>query len=349
MVVGGVFAAGASASGGAANPPKAGGAGGVVTLHALGGQLSLPGAIRTGGGNGGNAPPGVKAGAGGPGGSVDLVGTPIDPIAGITTDGGDAGSSNNTDLMGNGGAGGSVHAWSETPVFGGLRSISTAGGAGAPPGVDGAQLQDSGPTGLSVDATGRLSFTSQSPAAQGFNILRSVAGAPATVVLTTTSTSSLTLPATPMCQPVTYQVVAFQNAVGWTSPATAPVAWTRQPSATQRCTDAPSLLHSTKVVLKQANLKKKKGAMSFVVKTNGIGTIAATATSKGVKKPLAVATIPIAKTGSLTIKLKLDLKPKLKFKLVKGHQVARVSVKLVATAPTGSSKTSITVPVEVRK
>ena len=63
-------------------------------------------------------------------------------------------------------------------VFGGLRSISTAGGAGAPPGVDGAQLQDSGPTGLSVDATGRLSFTSQSPAAQGFNILRSVAGAP---------------------------------------------------------------------------------------------------------------------------------------------------------------------------
>ena len=40
--------------------------------------------------------------------------------------------------------------------------------------------------------------------------------------------------------------------------------------------------------------------MSFVVKTNGLGTITATATSKGVKKPLAVATIPIAKTGAFT-------------------------------------------------
>ncbi len=347
---GGVFANGASASGGATNPPDFGGAGAVVTIHATAGPLSLGSPIRTSGGNGGNAPAGAKAGVGGAGGAVDLVGTPIDPLAGIVTDGGDGGSSNNnTDLMGNGGAGGSVHAWSETPIFGGLRSISTAGGAGAPPGVDGAQLQDSGPTGLSVDTTGRLSFTSQSPAAQGFNILRSLAGAAATVVLTTAGTSALTVPATAMCQPVTYQVVAFQNAVGWTSPATAPVAWTRQPSATQRCTDAPSLIQNRKVVLKQANLKKKKGAMSFVVQTNGIGTIAATATSKGVKKPLAVAAIPIAKAGTLTIKLKLDLKPKLKFKLVKGHQVARVSIKLVAAAPTGSSKTSITVPVEVRK
>ena len=45
---------------------------------------------------------------------------------------------------------------------------------------------------------------------------------------------------------------------------------------------------------------------------------------------------PDRKAGSLTIKLKLDLKTKLKFKLGQGSsQVARVSVKLVAAAPTG--------------
>ena len=107
------------------------------------------------------------------------------------------------------------------------------------------------------------------------------AGAPATVVLTTTSTSSLALPADDLCQPVTYQVRCVPERGRLDLAATAPVAWTRQPSATQRCTDAPSLLHSTKVVLKQTNLKKKKGAMSFVVKTNGIGNVAATATYEG--------------------------------------------------------------------
>ena len=176
-----------------------------------------------------------------------------------------------------------------------------------------------------------------------------VAGAAPTLVLTTLGTSALALPATALCAPVTYQVLAFQNAVGWVSPVTTPVAWTRQPSSKQRCTDAPALTHDTKVVLKQSRLKKNKGAMSFVVQANGIGNISATATTKGAKKPLATATIPIAKAGTLTIKLKLDLKTKLKFKKVKGHQVARVSVKLVAAAPAGSSKTSITVPVEVRK
>jgi hypothetical protein len=349
-ILGGVYTGGGNASGGASNPPMAGGAGGVVTLHASVGALSLASPIRTSGGNGGNAPNGVKAGPGGPGGSVDLVGSPIDPIAGIATDGGDAGSSNSTDTRGTGGNGGFVHAWSETNVFGGLRSVSTSGGSGAPPGLDGAELQDSAPSGLAVDpATGLLSFTSQSPNAQGYQVLRSIAGAAATSILTTGTTSKIAVPAPALCTPVTYQVVAFRSDVGWTSPPTAAVAYTRQPSATQKCTDAPSLIHSKTVVLKLKNLTKKKGSVSFVVQTNGLGTVTATATSKGVKKPLAVATLPAARAGALTVTLKLDLKSKLTYKTVKGHQVARVSVKLVAVAPSGSSKTSITVPVEVRK
>jgi hypothetical protein len=349
-VLGAIVATGGNSSGGAFNPPMTGGPGNTVSLRATAGPLSLGAPIRTGGGNGGNAPNGVKAGSGGAGGSIELVGTPIDPIAGISSEGGDGGYSNSTDTRGTGGAGGTLHAWSETNVFGGLRSVSTAGGSGAPPGVDGAQLLDSGPTALSVDATGLLSFTSQSPYAEGYDVYQSIAGAPATLVLTTRSTSHVAVPPVALCQAVTYDVTAFQSAVGWTSPPTAPVAFLRQPSATQKCSDAPSLSHGTKaVLLKAANLKKHKGVFSFVVQTNGMGAIAATATTKGGKKPIGTAAITAAKAGALKVTIKLDPKAKLTYKKVKGRKIARVSVKLVAAAPTGSSKTSITVSVEVRK
>ena len=125
-ILGGVFANGMNASGGA--PGRRGGAGANVSLRATAGPLALSGSIRTSGGNGGNAPAGVKAGAGGSGGSLDLVGTPIDPILGISTEGGDGGFSNSVDNRGVGGAGGALHAWSETNIFGTLRAISTAGG-----------------------------------------------------------------------------------------------------------------------------------------------------------------------------------------------------------------------------
>jgi hypothetical protein len=352
-ILGGVFANGANASGGA---PWGGGAGSNVTLHAIAGPLALSAPIRTNGGNGGNAPTGVKAGAGGFGGSVDLVGTPIDPIAGISTEGGDGGFSNSADNRGVGGNGGSVHAWSETNIFGTLRSISTAGGGGAPPGVDGAQLQDSGPTGLAVDATGLLSFSSKSPSAEGYRVVRTLGDA-AAAILTTRLTSRIALPPVDVCTPVTYQVQAFQSAVGWTSPLTPAIPFLRQPSATQRCTDAPALTRDSKVVVKQTTLTKAKGSLAFVVQTNGLGSVTATATIKGGKKPLAVTVVPLAKAGAFSVTLKLDQKVKLKYvqpKKKKGKKkappaVARFSVKLVATAPSGKATTSITVPVEVRK
>ena len=359
-ILGGVFANGQSASGNAAG---AGGAGANVSLHASAGPLSLSGVIRTGGGNGANAPSGTKAGPGGAGGALDLVGTPIDPIAGISTDGGDGGFSNDTDHRGAGGNGGSVHAWSETGIFGTLRSISTSGGSGVAPGIDGAELQDSGPTGLSVDANGLLTFTSQSPAAEGFHVIQTLGNA-ATTVLTTRSTSHVAVPAVAICTPVTYQVQAFQSVVGWTSPLTAAVPFLRQPSATQKCTDAPALLHSSTVKIKLSALSKNKGSLSFTVQANGVGTVSASATTKGTKAPIAVATIPLAKAGAFTVTLKIDKKTKLQYKLVKQKQkkkkskgkkkskpqlVAHVAVTLVAAAPAGKATTSITVPVEVQK
>jgi hypothetical protein len=345
--VGAVDAYGGTASGGSSTP---GGPGNIVTLHATAGPLALSAPITTAGGNGANAASGIKAGPGGAGGVIDLVGTPIDPIAGISSEGGDGGFSNSTDNRGVGGAGGVIHAWSQTNIFGGLRSVSSAGGSGSPPGVDGVQLLDSAPTALSIDPTGLVSFTSQSASAEGYSIYQSIAGAPATLALTTKSTAHVAVPPVALCQPVNYTVVAFQSAEQWISAVDGPVAFLRAPSATQKCTDAPSLLHGTKSVLvKTSNLKKHKGVISFVVQTNGMGSIAATATTKGAKKPIGSATIVAKKAGSLKITLTLDPKSKLTYKLVKGRQIARVSVKLVAAAPTGSSKTSITVPVEVRK
>jgi hypothetical protein len=351
-ILGGVYAYGASASG---NAPYPGGSGADVILHASGGSLSLSAPVRTSGGSGGNAPGGVKAGPGGAGGSLDLVGTTIDPIAGINTEGGDGGFSNNADNRGVGGPGGAIHAWSETRVTEALRAISTAGGGGSPPGPDGAQLQDSGPTGLLVDAAGLLSFTSQSPSAEGYRVVRTIADA-VTTVLTTRSTSRLAVPAVDLCVPVAYQVQAFQSAVGWTSPLTAAVSFTRAPSATQRCTDAPTLTHAKTVVVKQKSLAKAKGSFSFGAQSNGIGTVTATATTKGAKKPIGVATIVLTKPGAFGITLKLDPKVKLQYKQPKKKKgkkkrppaVAKISVKLIAAAPSGKATTSITVPVEVR-
>lgn len=350
---GGVFASGASASGAA---PYPGGSGANVSLHATSGPLALSGTIRTSGGTGGNAPGGVKAGPGGSGGSLDLVGTPIDPILGISTEGGDGGFSNSTDNRGVGGPGGVVHAWSETNIYNALRAISTAGGSGAPPGVDGAQLEDSGPTGLAIDSSGLLSFTSQSPNAEGYRVIQTLGDAVAPI-LTTKATSHIALPAVALCTPTSYQVQAFQSIVGWTSPLTPAVAFLRQPSATQRCTDAPSLTSAKIVIVKQKSLTKAKGSFSFVVQTNGLGSLTASATTKGANKPVAEGTFTLATSGSIKVTLKLDPKLKLQFKQPKKKKgkkrrppaVAHISVKLVAAAPSGKATTSITVPVEVRK
>jgi hypothetical protein len=355
-ILGGVYTFGGSASGGAMSPAGGGGAGGDVALHASAGPLSLSAPIRTNGGNGGNAPAGFKAGSGGPGGAVDLVGTPIDPIAGISSEGGDGGFSNDTDHRGAGGAGGLVHAWSETNVSGsGLRSISTAGGSGVPPGVDGAQLQDSGPTGLSIDVNGLISFTSQSPSAEGFRVIRTLGDAVA-VVLTTRTTARVALPPLDVCVPVTYQVQAFQSVVGWSSPLTPAVPYIRQPSATQKCTDAPTLTHSGTVLVKATSLTKAKGTFSFEVQSNGVGAVTATATSKGVKTPIVVTTGPGVKPGSYKVVVKIDKTQKLAYKQQKKKKgkkkrppaVAKLAVTLVAAAPSGKATTSITVPVEVR-
>ena len=124
----------------------------------------------------------------------------------------------------------------------------------------------------------------------------------------------------------------------------------RQPSPTQKCTDAPSLVHGTRSVAREGRgPQEAQGHFSFVVQTNGLGAITATATTKGAKKPIGTATATAAKAGACRITLKLDPKLKLRYTLVKGRQVARVSVKLVAAAPTGTSKSTITVAVEVRK
>ena len=218
------------------------------------------------------------------------------------------------------------------------------------------QLHDAAPTGLAVASTGILSFTSQSPSAEGYRIVQTVGDA-ATPILTTRATSGIVPPAVALCTPVAYQVQAYQSAVGWTSPLTPAVPFLRQPSATQRCTDAPALMHSGKLVLKQKSLAKSKGALSFVVQTNGLGSVTATATMKGAKKPLATALVPLTKTGAFKVALKLDQKMKLKYvqpKKKKGKKkrppaVAKFSVNLVAAAPSGKATTSITVPVEVRK
>ena len=167
-----------------------------------------------------------------------------------------------------------MHAWSETNVAGsGLRSISTAGGSGVPPGVDGAQLQDSGPTGLSIDANGLISFTSQSPSAEGFRVIRTLGDAitrrPHDARDGARRAARRSMSA---CRSPT-RCRHSRASSGWNSPLTPAVPYIRQPSATQKCTDAPTLTHTGTVLVKQKDLTKAKGSFSFVVQSNGVGAI----------------------------------------------------------------------------
>ena len=77
--------------------------------------------------------------------------------------------------------------------------------------------------------TALLSFTSRSPDAEGYRVLRSVAGgAPDARRSTTTATSGIKR-LRPACTPVTFTVVAFHTGVGWTSDA--PAAGPLRPAA----------------------------------------------------------------------------------------------------------------------
>ena len=284
-ILGGVFANGANATGGA---PWGGGAGANVTLHAIAGPLALLGADPDERRQRRQRAGGVKAGAGGPGGSVDLVGTPIDPIAGISTEGGDGGTSNNADNRGVGGNGGSdarvvgdEHLRTPALDLDSRRRRRAARrrrrpAAGLRP--DRARGRPDGPAQLQLEEPVRRGLPGHPHAGRrGRADPDDTSPRRASRLPPVDALRSGQLPGAGVPERGRLDIAAhprrFRSSASRRRPSAAPM---RRRSA-----------RDSKVIVKRSTLAKAKGALVFTVQTNGLGSVTATASTKGAKKPLA--------------------------------------------------------------
>jgi hypothetical protein len=328
LAIGGALDSSGSDANGNFDPPWNGGNGGPLVLRAAIGTLSLGGNATSAGGTGGNDPVNGKlGGTGGIGGNVQVITQALGPIVSLSSEGGDGGDYGVD--QGPGGAAGSILAWTDAPLFNDQQEVTSDGGNGNPTGQAGQMRQDSSPTAPLIDAaTGVLSFTSRSPDADRYQVLRSIAGAPAQPVLVTTHTSGLKPPA-PLCEPVTFTVVAIDDAVSWTSDPSPALTYRRQPSAKQTCSQAPHIA--------SAELLRTGSVVAVRVRTTGVGKLEATLAHATHK--LAVLTIDLKRAGHETLRLHLPA----------GRRHGRYVVRVETTSPDGSRHTTTTLTLEIAR
>ncbi|MEZ5100395.1 MAG: hypothetical protein R3C15_11470 [Thermoleophilia bacterium] len=324
LTLGGVVSSLGSDGTGNVDPARNGGPGGPIALRASGGTLAIGSTVRTSGGSGSqNSTPGQRGGTGGAGGAIEIVAMGIGNVGAIVAEGGDGGDFG--DDQGAGGNGGTIRVWSDAPLFDDKKVVSTSGGNGSAglAGLDGAKVQQTSPSTLALGSDGTLSFTSNSPSAEGYRILRSVNGGPAEVFFEGTATSGIRADG-PICVPVTFTAIAFNSAVGWTSAGSQPVSFTAQPSATQACNQAPTV-SATKKQLRFALTKLRKARWKLTVPFTSAGL-----TSK----------LSFRLVGTKTVKVKKKLK-KVPVVLLRGD---------AATAPgAGAATLPLTLPKAARK
>jgi hypothetical protein len=197
----------------------------------------------------------------------------IGPVASLSSAGGDGGDYGAN--QGPGGNAGAIFAWTNAPLFDDQQLVTSDGGNGNPTGLGGGQHQDASPSGLTIEpSTGILSFTSHSPDASGYEVMRSQQGVAPVVVTSTTLTSDLR-PSAPMCVPVTFTVVAVNNAEQWTSDPSGSVSYVRQPSTKQTCSQAPKITAVGKPKSAAGRLRRSGWAATVLVRSSGIGTLQA--------------------------------------------------------------------------
>jgi hypothetical protein len=246
-----------------------------VTLDAFTGTLTVDNNASAQGGSGGTSTvSGALGGIGGNGGEIVVAAHAIGELASLSSAGGAGGDYG--DVQGPGGTGGEILAWTNAPIFNSQQLVSSDGGDGNPTGTAGDQDQNSSPTAPTITASGALSFTSQSPQAQSYRVLMSVGSAAPVTALNTAATSGLQ-PTAPLCQPVSFTVVAVSpTAYGWVSDPSPAVAYTRQPSATQTCSDASAIDSGTSYKISLRSLRRAHWVAALAIKTSGIGQLQAT-------------------------------------------------------------------------
>ncbi len=339
LSVGADIDADGSDAGGQSDPPFNGGNAGSLTLRAALGTLSLGGNASAEGGAGGNPNKGALGGTGGAGGQTLVVIHALGALASLSSAGGQGGDYG--DSQGPGGRGGALLAFTNAPIFNDQELVSSDGGDGNPTGAAGQQVQDQSPTApVIVPSTGALSFTSQSPQAQRYQVLMSVAGGAAVPVLTTAHTTGLH-PKAPVCEPVTFTVQALDYSVGWTSDRSPAVAYRRQPSRSQGCSEAPKVTASSSFSRSLRSLRHAHWVAAFPLRTNGVGRLEATlvreatsgrATKHGKRQHRSgaktIATVSLVVTGSGSHVLHFALP-------AAGRVAGSYSLRVRATSPDG--------------
>jgi hypothetical protein len=334
LVVGGAI----DTSGAASSSGNAGGAGGPMLLITHG-PLTLGGRLRSEGGTGGSGGP--FGAAGGNGGSIELVVQSIVSSAGVLSGGGNGGNAAvQNGPQGRGGDGGRVRVWAQVPSLILLQLVDSTGGQGNPNGSDGAQLDESAPTDLSITKTFTLAFTPHAPDAEGYRVFASVAGAPAKLLLTT-KTPGAALPKVAPCVSVAYTLSGFQSGVGWQSDPIGPIGFMASPSATQACTDAPQVTLGVQKLRKRLKaLIKKKWRVPVHFLADGMGTVHVVL-SRGKKQYAAIDRPLGAARRSVTVTLTIPKKPK------SLRKAGKFTVTVTGSAPLGKARSKSTLTLEV--
>ncbi len=324
----------AGAAGGNGQP---GGGGGAISML-TGGPLTLGGRLRSEGGIGSNG--GSVGAPGGYGAPIQLVVGSIASSAGVISGGGNGGNASvQGGLRGRGGNGGAVRVWSQLPSLILLQLVDSGGGTGDPNGADGPQVEESAPTNLALSKTRVLSWVTHSPDAEGYQVLVSLAGAPAKELLTTKA-ASVPLPKVAACVQADYSVVGYQNGIGWHTAPLGPISAVTAPSDTQACTDAPQVtLLSQKIKKKLKPLSKKKWKVPVRFLADGMGTAHVVLSRK--KKILAFVDKPLAATRR-NVSVTLTIPKKLR-------KSGKFTVTVTGSAPLGKARSKSTLTLEVKK
>jgi hypothetical protein len=332
LVGGGIDVSGAAGANGGT-----GGAGGAMLLVTHG-PLTLGGRLRSEGGPGSSGGP--AGAAGGNGGSIELVAQSIASSAGVLSGGGDGGNAAGNGPQGRGGDGGRVRVWAQAPSLILLQLVDSTGGQGSPNGSDGAQLDESAPSDLSITKTFTLAFTPHAPDAEGYRVFASVAGAPAKLLLTT-KTPGVALPKVAPCVSVAYTLSGFQSGVGWQSDPIGPIGFMAPPSATQACTDAPQVTLGVQKLKKKLRLLiKKKWRVPIHFLADGMGTVHVVL-SRGKKRYAAIDKPLGAVRRNVTVTLTIPKKPK------NLRRAGKFTVTVTGSAPLGKARSKSTLTLEV--
>ena len=350
LTVGGRLDSGGSNAGGSAPSPWGGGNGGSQTLYAYTGTLALDGSASSAGGTGAsNTNSNARGGGGGTGGQVVIVAGSVGALASISSNGGDGGGYGNA--QGPGGPAGAILAFTTAPIFNAHQAVTSDGGNGNPTGVAGAQHQDVAPSAVTVDPqSGALSFTSNSPDALGYQVLMAVGTGTPTAVLSTAATSGLH-PTAPICQQVTFTVEAVNSSVGWTSAPSPGADYTRQPSATQTCAQAPAFTIPAIKHLSRRRLRRNKWLVSVQLKLKGIGSVEATLVRLGTrsgrrrrrgKSVTVLSTASLQVTNPGVVRLRISLPSA-------GRTLAAYKLDVTTTSPDGAAHSTHTIRWEIVK